>query len=208
MWRKVETRVDPLLEGDVIGRWIERAVFQFHPVQSAMTSVQESWQHNQRDPGSPSEPKLLFSLRPLLRQRNAHTPVPLHSLDPSARVVLQTLTRLVHGGGGGQVGSLFPAHDASTKIVNNGIIWDFVVTKSENKDALCHDTWTVEEGPTITKVIRHHKFSRSRKFVPSEADSTPINPFLFLDKRVTIMQSLGKKGERIEVRNGSVEATT
>ena len=85
--------------------------------------------------------------------------------------------------------------------MNNGIIWDFAVTKSENKDALCHDTWTVEEGPTITKVIRHHKFPRSRKFVPSEADSTPINPFLFLDKRVTIMQSLGKKGERIEVRD-------
>ena len=58
-----------------------------------------------------------------------------------------------------------------------------------------------EEGPTITKVIRHHKFPRSRKFIPSEADSTPINPFLFLDKRVTIMQGLGKRGERIEVRD-------
>ena len=98
-----------------------------------MTSVQESWPHNQCDPVSPSEPKLLFSLRPLLHQRNAHTPVPLHSLDPSARVVLQTLTRLVHGGGGRQVGSLFPSHDASTKIVNNGIIWDFAVTKARTK---------------------------------------------------------------------------
>ena len=104
------------------------------------------------------------------------------------------------GGEGGR-SDHFPVHDASTKIVNNGIIWDFAVTKSENKDALCHDTWTVEEGPTITKVIRHHKFPRSRKFIPSEADSTPINPFLFLDKRATIMQSLGKKGERIEVRD-------
>ena len=50
-------------------------------------------------------------------------------------------------------------------------------------------------------MIRHHKFPRSRKFIPSEADSTPINPFMFLDKRVTIMQNLGKKGERIEVRD-------
>lgn len=106
VWRKVESRVDPLLEGDVIGRWIERAVFQFHPIPPAMTTPPQL--------ASSHEPILLFSLSPLLRVRNHPHLVPLHSLDPSARVVLQTLTRLVHGGEGGKSDRYFPTTRSST----------------------------------------------------------------------------------------------
>ena len=90
-----------------------------------------------------------------------------------------------HTGGGGRVGSFLRSES-----LNSGIIWDYSVTSAESKDAIYHDSWTIEEGEHVTKLIRHHKFPRSRKFIPTEAESVPIDPFRLLDKRVTIMRSL------------------
>ena len=53
----------------------------------------------------------------------------------------------------------------------------------------------------ITKIIRNHRYPRSRKFIPTEADNVPVDPITLLDKRVTIMRGLGKKSERVEIRD-------
>ena len=51
----------------------------------------------------------------------------------------------------------------------------------------------------MTKIIRHHKFPRSRKFIPTEAESVPIDPFRLLDKRISIMRNLSNPREKVEV---------
>ena len=50
----------------------------------------------------------------------------------------------------------------------------FSVTPTESKDAIYRDSWTIEEGEHVTKIIRHHKFPTSRKFIRTEAESVPI----------------------------------
>ena len=99
-WEKIEDHVTPELEPVRFGRWVERAFFQFHPIDShpSVPSTRLNPQYAQ----------LFCSLRPLVQcqtlcqtLRGPTGYLPIHQCSPSAISVLNTLTRLVHGGSEG-----------------------------------------------------------------------------------------------------------
>jgi len=92
-WTRVESRQQPH-GSQPINEWVERALFQFHPLADTVPA-----------PTSVLDGQLILSVLPITQvQSNRHH---IHSLDARPLQVINTLTRIAHGGRGDSHDELF-----------------------------------------------------------------------------------------------------
>ena len=182
-WEQIEDRVTPALEPVRFDRWVERAFFQFHPIDSHISTPSKRV--------DPTYAQLFFSLRPIvqcqtLRQtlRDPTGYLPIHQCSPSAINVLNTLTRLVHGGSEGCRGS--------------PVIYDNFATDPEEQEHAAHDVWELDAmDSTLT---RKHWSPRRKAFCPSDAPNCPVDMSRIMDVRVTHRQCKLPDGKTLRDR--------
>ena len=91
-WTCVESRQRPS-GSKTINEWVERALFQFHPILDAVPA-----------PYHTTDGSLILSLAPLQDyQSTHHDPQTIHSLSTRPLQVINALIRIVHGGKGGLI---------------------------------------------------------------------------------------------------------
>ena len=210
-WHRTEDHAPPIQQAERFDQYVERACFQYHPYHhqaSPVTPVLPTCPapRGQRPERSvtpqsttrvspdylrwlqPPRARLLFSVEDLLMEIGNNRAQDFYSYRPSTVRVLNTLTRLVHGGSEGRQGFL---HDFD----KHGIVYDNMAIKeaiqqtSKNKDF-----WVWDGGE---KLIRHHKTPRTKMFKPDDVGDCPVPLHLISDRREChhYFKSGGKKTE-------------
>ncbi len=185
VWQCVESRQQPH-GSQPINEWVERALFQFHPLQSTVPA-----------PNSTTTGQLILSLSPLsdLPTRTQH----IHSLPIRPLQVINALTRIAHGGRGDKYSELshnFETSDGSsykgfrTKYEDNQLSRVALLTTTE----IPEDYWE-----TKSRIVRRvHKMPRKQFYLPLDVHDCPVEPRHFKDTRTTNMIMMNDDGSTSE----------
>ena len=188
-WQCVESRQRPI-GSQPITEWVERALFQFHPLQNTVPA-----------PISMNHGQLILSLLPLLdvpHQQQQH----IHSLPIRPLQVINALTRIAHGGRGDSYSEFshnFQTASGSSSDSYKGFR-EYYQENQPSRVALLvtndvpEDYW--EWGPK--KVKRIHNMPRKQLYLPLDIVDCPVDPKFFRDTRTTVMVTTNDDGSTSE----------
>ena len=181
-WQCVESRQRPH-GSQPINEWVERALFQFHPLQNTVPAPIEST-HGQ----------LILSILPIIdvpNQQQQH----IHSLPIRSLQVINALTRIAHGGRGDTYSEL--SHDLQTASGDSYKGFrEYYQESQPSRVALLvtndvpEDCW--EWGSR--KIKRVHNMPRKQLYLPLDVIECPIDPKFFRDTRTTVMLTKNEDG--------------
>ena len=186
-WQCVESRQRPH-GSQPINEWVERALFQFHPLQNTVPAPIELV-HGQ----------LILSLLPILDVPNQQQQQHIHSLPIRSLQVINALTRIAHGGRGDPYSEL--SHDFQT--ASGDSYKGFREHYQENQPSrvallvtndVPEDCW--EWGPR--KIKRIHNMPRKQLYLPLDVVDCPVDPKFFRDTRTTVMFTKNEDGSTAE----------
>ena len=184
-WQCVESRQQPH-GSQPIKEWVERALFQFHPLQNTVPA-----------PSSQIDGQLILSLSPLLDLST--TTQHIHSLPIRPLQVINALTRIAHGGRGDKYSEL--SHTLET---SDGSCYKGFRTKYEDgqpsRIALLSTTEIPEDYWEfgVKTVKRVHKMPRKQFYLPLDMCDCPVEPRHFRDTRTTCMITKNDDGSTSE----------
>ena len=184
-WQCVESRQQPH-GSQPINEWVERALFQFHPLQNTVPA-----------PNPQVDGQLILSLSPLLDLST--TTQHIHSLPIRPLQVINALTRIAHGGRGDKYSEL--SHDLEA---SDGSNYKGFRTKYEDgqpsRIALLSTTEIPEDYWEfgVKTVRRVHKMQRKQFYLPLDVYDCPVEPRHFRDTRSTCMITKNDDGSTSE----------
>ncbi len=172
VWQCVESRQQPQ-GSQPIKEWVERALFQFHPLSNTVPA-----------PSSTPDGQLILSLLPLsdLPSNMQH----FHSLPIRPLQVINTLTRIAHGGRGDRYSELSRELMTSDGSDYKGFRTHYEDSQPSRVALLAtnevpEDYW--EHEPKIVKRI--HEMPRNQLYLPLDVYDCPVDPCHFKDTRTT-----------------------
>ena len=185
-WQCVESRQRPH-GSQRINEWVERALFQFHPLQNTVPAPIELT-HGQ----------LILSMLPILdvpNQQQQH----IHSLPIRSLQVINALTRIAHGGRGDPYSEL--SHDFQTASGESYKGFrEYYQENQPSRVALLATNDVPEDSREwgSRKIKRVHNMPRKQLYLPLDVIDCPIDPKFFRDTRTTVMLTKNEDGSTTE----------
>ena len=196
-WHCVESRQQPH-GSQPINEWVERALFQFHPLSDAVRALTNTL-----------DGQLILSVLPITHVRSQRHHI--HSLDARPLQVINALARIAHGGRGDSHDDL--AH-FTTKDGNYDGFREYyednqpsrlalLVTAEDNQPSRLALLVTAENPEdswerTTKTVKRIHRMPRQQLYLPLDLHDCPIEPRYFKDTRTTLMNVINDDGSTSE----------
>ncbi len=190
-WHCVESRQPPQ-GSQPIKEWVERALFQFHPLSQSVPA-----------PPTERDGQLILSISSLcsLDQHSTHH---IHSLSARPIQVINALTRIAHGGRGDSFADT--SHYFEKYLAVDGAKYDgFREHYEDNQPSrltllaaaeIPEDYWERHD-----KVIRRvHEMPRKQLYLPMDIHDCPIEPRYFRDTRITTMKWVSEDGSTSETQ--------